>query len=74
MWRGRCRSRQSAVDVKADVYGRSAEIKSVSGDVVLRGRGRGAGFSDVHISTISGNIRVDRTGRRSGRRLPSVAI
>jgi len=49
-------------DVKADVYGRSAEIKTVSGDVVLRGRGRGAGFSDVHISTISGNIRVDRTG------------
>ncbi len=49
-------------DVKADVYGRSAEIKSVSGDVVLRGRGKGSGFSDVHISTISGNIRVDRTG------------
>jgi DUF4097 and DUF4098 domain-containing protein YvlB len=49
-------------DVKADVFGRSAEIKTVSGNVVLRGKGRGPGFSDIHITTISGNIRVDRTG------------
>jgi DUF4097 and DUF4098 domain-containing protein YvlB len=48
-------------NVKADVYGRSAEIKTVSGDVALRGRGKeGSGTSQIHITTISGNIRVDR--------------
>jgi DUF4097 and DUF4098 domain-containing protein YvlB len=49
-------------DVKAEVYGRNAEIKTVSGDVVLRGRGKGAGSSDIHVTTISGNIRIDRAG------------
>jgi DUF4097 and DUF4098 domain-containing protein YvlB len=49
-------------NVKADVYGHSAEIKTVSGDVVLRGKGKGPGDSDIHITTISGNIRVDRAG------------
>jgi DUF4097 and DUF4098 domain-containing protein YvlB len=49
-------------NVKADVYGHSAEIKTVSGDIVLRGRGKGPGDTDIHITTISGNIRVDRAG------------
>lgn len=50
-------------NVKADTFGRDSEIKTVSGDVVLRGKAKeGAGNADIHISTISGNIRVDRTG------------
>jgi len=50
-------------NVKADVFGHDAEIKTVSGDVVLRGRGKeGANGAEIHISTISGNIRVDRAG------------
>jgi DUF4097 and DUF4098 domain-containing protein YvlB len=48
--------------VKADVYGRSVEIKTLSGNVVLRGRGKEPSGADIHISTISGNIRVDRAG------------
>jgi DUF4097 and DUF4098 domain-containing protein YvlB len=49
--------------VRSDVYGRGAEIKTVSGDVVLRGRGKEiSNASEIHISTISGNIRVDRAG------------
>ncbi len=47
--------------VKADIFDRNTEIKTVSGDVVLRGRGRGAGMG-MHVSTISGNIRIDRAG------------
>jgi DUF4097 and DUF4098 domain-containing protein YvlB len=49
-------------NVKADVYGRTAEVKTVSGDVVLRGNHRNPGTADIHISTVSGNIRVDRAG------------
>ena len=49
-------------NVKADVYGRTAEVKTVSGDVVLRGNHKNPGTADIHISTISGNIRVDRAG------------
>lgn len=50
--------------VKADTFGRDSEIKTVSGDVELRGKGKeGAGnSSETHISTISGSIRVDRVG------------
>jgi DUF4097 and DUF4098 domain-containing protein YvlB len=48
--------------VKADVFGKNTEIKTVSGDVVLRGRGKEAGAGGIHVSTISGNIRVDRAG------------
>jgi DUF4097 and DUF4098 domain-containing protein YvlB len=59
---GTIRVKTVSGDVKADVYGRSAEVKTVSGDVVLRGRGKGAGFSDIHVTTISGNIRIDRAG------------
>jgi DUF4097 and DUF4098 domain-containing protein YvlB len=49
-------------DVKADTFGRNAEIKTVSGNVVLRGRGGKSPAGAIHISTISGNIRVDRAG------------
>jgi hypothetical protein len=50
-------------NVKADTFGRDSEIKTVSGDVVLRGKAKeGSGSADVHVSTISGNIRVDRVG------------
>lgn len=45
--------------IKADVFDSSAEIKSVSGDVSLRGRGKGSGMG-IRVSTISGNIRIDR--------------
>jgi DUF4097 and DUF4098 domain-containing protein YvlB len=48
-------------NVKTDVFSRSADVKTVSGDVALRGRGKGPGIR-IHIATISGNIRVDRTG------------
>jgi DUF4097 and DUF4098 domain-containing protein YvlB len=48
--------------VKAEVFQKNAEIKSVSGDVVLRGRGKDAGAAGIHVSTISGNIRIDRAG------------
>ena len=46
--------------VRADVFGRDAEIKTVSGDVALRGNDKGEG--EMHITTISGNIHVDRAG------------
>ena len=50
-------------NVKADTFGRDTEIKTVSGDVVLRGKAKdGAGSAEIHITTISGNIRVDRAG------------
>jgi len=49
-------------NVKADVFQKNTEIKTVSGDVVLRGRGKEAGAAGIHVSTISGNIRIDRAG------------
>jgi DUF4097 and DUF4098 domain-containing protein YvlB len=48
--------------VRADVFQKNTEIKTVSGDVVLRGRGREAGAAGIHVSTISGSIRIDRAG------------
>ena len=49
--------------VKADVFQKNTEIKTVSGDVVLRGRGQWHGpGTGIHVSTISGNIRIDRAG------------
>jgi DUF4097 and DUF4098 domain-containing protein YvlB len=48
--------------VKADVFQRNTEIKTVSGDVVLRGRGKEAGAAGIHVTTISGSIRIDRAG------------
>jgi DUF4097 and DUF4098 domain-containing protein YvlB len=48
-------------NVKADVFQRNMEIKTVSGDVTLRGRGKEAG-AGIHVGTISGNIRLDRAG------------
>jgi DUF4097 and DUF4098 domain-containing protein YvlB len=48
--------------VKADVFQKNTEIKTVSGDVVLRGRGKEAGAAGIHVSTISGRIRIDRAG------------
>jgi Putative adhesin len=47
-------------NVRTDVFGRDAEIKTVSGDVSLRGNDKGEG--EMHITTISGNIHVDRAG------------
>jgi DUF4097 and DUF4098 domain-containing protein YvlB len=50
-------------NVRSDVFGRDAEIKTVSGDVSLHGKGKeGASGAQIHISTISGNIHVDRAG------------
>jgi len=49
--------------INADTFGRDSEIKTVSGDIVLRGRSKeGANSPEIHISTISGSIRVDRVG------------
>ena len=47
-------------NIRTDVFGRDSEIKTVSGDVSLRGNGKGEG--EMHITTISGNIHVDRAG------------
>jgi DUF4097 and DUF4098 domain-containing protein YvlB len=48
-------------NVRTDVFGRDAEIKTVSGDVSLRGKGKeGAASAEIHVATISGNIHVDR--------------
>jgi len=47
-------------NVRADVFGRDTEIKTVSGDVAMRGNDKGEG--EMHITTISGNIHVDRAG------------
>jgi DUF4097 and DUF4098 domain-containing protein YvlB len=49
-------------EVKADVFQKNTEVKTLSGDVVLRGRGKEAGAGGIHVSTISANIRVDRAG------------
>jgi hypothetical protein len=49
-------------NVRSEVFGRDTEIKTVSGDVALRGNGNGKGEGEMHIATISGNIHVDRAG------------
>ena len=50
-------------NVRTDVFGRDAEIKTVSGDVAVRGKGKeGAAGAQLHITSISGNIHVDRAG------------
>ncbi len=56
---GRLQLRSVSGTVKADIFEKSAEVKTVSGDIVLRGRGKGLGMG-MHVSTISGNIRIDR--------------
>jgi DUF4097 and DUF4098 domain-containing protein YvlB len=48
--------------IKADVFQKDVEVKTVSGDVVLRGRGKDSGASGIRVSSISGSIRVDRVG------------
>jgi hypothetical protein len=48
--------------VKSDVFQKEAEVKTVSGDVVLRGRGKDPGASGIRVSSISGSIRIDRAG------------
>jgi DUF4097 and DUF4098 domain-containing protein YvlB len=48
--------------IKADVFQKDVEVKTVSGEVVLRGRGKDSGASGIHVSSISGSIRVDRAG------------
>ena len=47
-------------NIRADVFGRDTEIKTVSGNVAVRGNDKGEG--EMHITTISGNIHVDRAG------------
>jgi DUF4097 and DUF4098 domain-containing protein YvlB len=50
-------------NVRTDVFGRDTEIKTVSGDVALRGKGKeGGAGAEIHVTTISGNIHVDRAG------------
>jgi len=50
-------------NIRTDVFGRDAEIKTVSGDVALRGKGKeGGSGAEIHVSSISGNIHVDRAG------------
>ena len=49
-------------NIKADVLQQNIELKTVSGDVVLRGRKKEAGAAGIHVSTVSGNIRIDRAG------------
>jgi DUF4097 and DUF4098 domain-containing protein YvlB len=50
-------------NVGTDVFGRHTEIKTVSGDVALRGKAKeGASSAEIHVTTISGNIHVDRAG------------
>jgi len=46
-------------NVKADVFDKNTEIKTFSGDVVLRGHTKEPGAM-LHVTSISGNIRVDR--------------
>jgi DUF4097 and DUF4098 domain-containing protein YvlB len=48
--------------IRADVFQKNTDAKTVSGDLVLRGRGKEPGAAGIHISTISGSIRVDRAG------------
>jgi DUF4097 and DUF4098 domain-containing protein YvlB len=48
--------------VKADVFQKVVEVKTISGDVVLRGRGTAAGADGIHVSSVSGTIRIDRAG------------
>jgi DUF4097 and DUF4098 domain-containing protein YvlB len=48
--------------ITADVFQKGADVKTVSGDVILRGRGREAGAAGIHVSSIGGNIHVDRAG------------
>jgi len=43
--------------IKSEIYEKNAEIKTVSGDVVVRGHRKD---TSMHITTISGNIRIDR--------------
>jgi DUF4097 and DUF4098 domain-containing protein YvlB len=47
-------------NVRVDVFGKDSEIKTVSGDVSMRGNDKGEG--QLHVTTISGNIHVDRAG------------
>jgi DUF4097 and DUF4098 domain-containing protein YvlB len=49
-------------NVRADVFQKNMEVKTVSGDVVLRGRGKEPGAAEINVSTISGNVRIDRAG------------
>jgi DUF4097 and DUF4098 domain-containing protein YvlB len=50
-------------NIRTDVFGRDAEVKTVSGDVAVRGKGKeGAASAQLHVSSISGNIHVDRAG------------
>jgi DUF4097 and DUF4098 domain-containing protein YvlB len=46
-------------DIKAEVFQKNVDVKTVSGDISLRGRGQNTA---IHIGTISGNVHVDRAG------------
>lgn len=56
---GRLQLKTVSGNVKADLFSKGSDIKSVSGDILLRGRGNGTG-AGIHVSTVSGNIRIDR--------------
>jgi DUF4097 and DUF4098 domain-containing protein YvlB len=58
---GRLQIKSVSGTVNADIFDKSTEVKSISGNVVLRGRGNGLG-AQIHVTTISGNIRIDRAG------------
>lgn len=54
---GRQRLKSVSGDIGADLAAADVEVKTVSGDVVLRGRGR---QTSVRASTVSGNLTLDR--------------
>lgn len=56
---GSLQLRSVSGNVKADLFGKDAEIKTISGDISIRGRGQDA---STHVTTVSGSIRIDRLG------------
>jgi DUF4097 and DUF4098 domain-containing protein YvlB len=59
---GRLQLKTVSGGVKADVFQKDTEVKTISGDIVLRGRGKDAGAEGLHLSSVSGTIRVDHAG------------
>src|SRR5262249_55731749 len=49
-------------NIRADVFQKNTEAKTVRGGLVLRGRGKEPGAEGIHLSSVSGSIRVDRAG------------
>ena len=60
---GRSTTKTVSGNVRADVFAQDSEIKTVSGDVAIRGKAKdGSPGTGIRVSTISGNIRIDRAG------------